>query len=160
MTVCTTSPRRPGVSHGRTGQEEGSAMRVHHLVGLTISASLLCLASAWAQGGGASQTGSINGKVTDASGAILPGVTVTAASPALMGVQTMITNEQGLYRFPAVPPGVYTLTYELTGFTTARREGISVALGFTATVHVDLSVATMQETVQVTAASPLIDVSA
>jgi hypothetical protein len=130
------------------------------LSALVFIAHLLLAGSAFAQGGGASATGSINGKVTDASGAAMPGVTVTASSPALMGLQTTTTNEQGLYRFPAVPPGLYTLTYELTGFTTVKREGISIALGFTATVHVELAVATLQEAVMVTAESPLIDVSA
>jgi hypothetical protein len=117
-------------------------------------------AGAWAQGGGASQTGTINGKVADTSGAVLPGVTVTASSSALMGLQTAVTNDQGLYRFPAVPPGAYSLSYELPGFRTIRREGVSIALGFTATVNVELAVAALEETVQVTSEAPLIDVNA
>ncbi len=67
---------------------------------------------AFAQGGGASTTGTIQGRVTDAQGAVLPGVTVIASSPAMIGTQTQATNENGLYRFPAVPPGVFTLTFE------------------------------------------------
>jgi hypothetical protein len=131
------------------------------LVTLALVPAMMLLAATplHAQGGGASQTGSINGKVTDNSGAGLPGVSVSAASPALMGVQTTTTNDQGLYRFPAVPPGTYALTFELTGFTTTKRESIGVTLGFTATVHIEMGVATVQEAVMVTAEAPLVDVT-
>jgi hypothetical protein len=107
----------------------------------------------------AQTTGSINGTVADNTGGMLPGVTVTAASPALMGVQTAVTNETGSYRFPAVPPGTYSLTYELAGFGTVKREGIVVNLGFAATVNVQLQVASLQETVTVSGASPVVDVT-
>jgi hypothetical protein len=114
-------------------------------------------AGAFAQGGGASSTGTIQGRVTDAQGAVLPGVTVTATSPALLGQQTSVTSETGNYRFPAVPPGTYTVTYELAGFNTLRREGVQITLGFTANLNVELTLATLQETVTVTGASPVID---
>ena len=117
-------------------------------------------ASAFAQGGGASSTGTIQGRVTDTSGAVLPGVTVTSTSPSMIGVQTQITNENGSYRFPAVPPGVYAVVFELAGFSGVKREGISISLGFTAALNVEMSVATLQETVPVTGDSPLIDTSA
>jgi hypothetical protein len=107
----------------------------------------------------AQTTGSINGAVVDNTGAVLPGVTVTATSPALMGVQTAVTNEQGQYRFPALPIGTYALSYELGGFANVRREGIIVPIGFTATVNVQLQLATLQETVTVTGASPVVDVT-
>ena len=69
---------------------------------------LLATPSAFAQGGGASSTGSISGEVKDDQGGVLPGVTVTATSPALVGgTATAVTNEAGIYRFPAVPPGEY-----------------------------------------------------
>ena len=77
-----------------------------------------------AQGGGASSTGTIQGRAADGSGAVLPGVTVTATSPSMIGAQTQITNENGTYRFPAVPPGEYSLTFELSGFSTVKRDGI------------------------------------
>ena len=115
---------------------------------------------AYAQGGGASQTGTILGKVSDSSEAALPGVTVTITSASLMGTQTQVTNESGLYRFPAVPPGSYTIKYDLAGFSTLVREQIDVSLGFTATVNVQLAVATLQETVTVTGESPVVDTSA
>ena len=109
------------------------------LVGTLIAALALAVsAPAYAQGGGASSTGTIQGRVTDAQGAVLPGVTITAASPALLGQQTTVTSETGNYRFPAVPPGTYTISYELAGFNTVKREGIQITLGFTANVNVEL----------------------
>ena len=116
-------------------------------------------ATAYAQGGGASSTGTIQGRVSDAQGAVLRSVTVTAISPSAMGAQTTATGETGNYRFPALPPGTYSLAYELTGFTRVRREGIQIALGFTATVNVELAPAALNETVIVTGDSPLIDTS-
>ena len=71
----------------------------------------LSAAPAFAQGGGASSTGSISGDVKDAQGGVLPGVTVTATSPAQIGTLTAVTNEAGVYRFPAVPPGEYRLSF-------------------------------------------------
>jgi hypothetical protein len=129
--------------------------------GFMIAACVLAIAApAFAQGGGASSTGTIQGRVTDAQGAVLPGVTVTATSPALLGQQTAVTSETGNYRFPAVPPGTYVLSYELAGFNTVRREGIQIALGFTANINVELALATLQETVTVTGESPIIDTTA
>ena len=127
---------------------------------LTVAFATAIASSALAQGGGASSTGTIQGRVTDAQGAVLPGVTVTATSPSALGAQTTITSETGNYRFPALPPGVYTVTYELAGFNAVRREGIQLALGFTATLNIELALATLQETVTVTGESPVIDTTA
>ncbi|HUQ87060.1 MAG TPA: carboxypeptidase regulatory-like domain-containing protein [Vicinamibacterales bacterium] len=113
-----------------------------------------------AQGGGASSTGTIQGRVSDSSGAVLPGVTVTASSPSMIATQTQVSNETGSYRFPAVPPGVYELSFELAGFNTVKRGGIQVSLGFTANVNAELALATLQETVTVSGASPVIDTTA
>jgi hypothetical protein len=126
---------------------------------LALLVALSFDASAFAQGGGASSTGTIQGRVTDAQGAVLPGVTVTATSPALIQPQTTVTSETGNYRFPAVPPGNFELTYELAGFNTLKRSGISITLGFTANVNVELALATLQETVTVSGESPVIDTS-
>ena len=127
-------------------------------LGLLIAASALAgAAAAHAQGGGASSTGTIQGRVSDAQGAALPSVTVTAISPSAMGVQTTVATATGHYRFPALPPGTYSLTYELAGFSVVKREGIQIALGFTATVNVELAVAAIQEVVTVTGDSPFID---
>ena len=132
------------------------------LFGALAALAIIATASApaLAQGGGASSTGTIQGRVADSSGGVLPGVTVTATSPSMIGAQSQVTNENGSYRFPAVPPGVYTLSFELPGFTSVKREGVSVALGFTANVNVDLTVANLQETVTVTGDSPIIDTTA
>src|SRR5262245_48017213 len=130
--------------------------RWFHLVAAVLIA-LLASTHAFAQGGGASSTGTITGKVTDSSGGVLPGVTVNATSPSMMGVQSVVTNTEGIYRFPGVPPGTYTVTYELPGFNTLKREGIDIRLGFTATINVELTVASLQETVTVTGESPVID---
>src|SRR5688500_59490 len=125
-----------------------------------IAIAVFIPALAAAQGGGASSTGTIQGRVTDPSGAVLPGVTVTAVSPSMIGVQTQVSNENGSYRFPAVPPGAYELTFELAGFSTVKREGIQISLGFTGNVNAEMAVATLQETVTVTGESPVIDTSA
>jgi hypothetical protein len=126
---------------------------------LALLAVVVFSAPAFAQGGGASSTGTIQGRVMDAQGAVLPGVTVTATSPSALGAQTAVTSETGNYRFPAVPPGEYELTFELAGFNTLKRAGISITLGFTANVNVELALATLQETVTVSGASPVIDTS-
>lgn len=104
-------------------------------------------------------TGSINGKVSDATGSVLPGVTVTITSPAMQGNRTDITGIDGNYRFPAVPPGEFRITFELAGFGTVVREGVRVGLGFTATINTELKVASLEETVTVTGASPVVDVT-
>ena len=131
------------------------------VLGLLVPLLVLGLApGARAQGGGASTTGVIQGRITDAQGAVLPGVTVVATSASMIGSQTAVSSENGNYRFPAVPPGAYVLTFELAGFNTIRREGIQIALGFTANVNIELALATLQETVTVTGDSPIIDTSA
>src|SRR5688572_22555529 len=126
---------------------------------LLVAMAIAVAAPAYSQGGGASSTGTIQGRITDAQGAVLPGVTVTASSPSLLGQQTTVSSETGNYRFPAVPSGAYTLTFELAGFNSLRREGIQITLGFTANVNAELSLATLQETVTVTGESPIIDTS-
>jgi len=103
--------------------------------------------------------GRVTGIVTDNSGAVLPGVTVTAAGPALIQPQSTTSGADGSYRFPALPSGVYTLTYTLQGFQTVRREGIRVVLNATLTVDAQLPVATLQEAVTITGESPTVDVT-
>jgi hypothetical protein len=137
-------------------------MRFPSIGGAVFAIALVLAASgvSFAQGGGASSTGTIQGRVTDSQGAVLPGVTVTATSPSLIQPQTTVTSETGNYRFPAVPPGTYELVYELAGFNTLKRSGIQITLGFTATVNGELALATLQETVTVSGASPVIDTTA
>src|SRR5689334_18591410 len=114
-------------------------------------------ATAAAQGTGAS----IIGRVTDESGGVLPGVTVTATSPALQVQQVMdVTNEVGEYRLAPLPIGLYEVTFELSGFQSARRPEIRLTVGFAARVDVSLNVATVSETVSVSGVAPIVDVTA
>jgi hypothetical protein len=102
-------------------------------------------------------TGVIRGVVSDDSGGVLPGVTVTLKGPATAGTPTTTTNETGVYRFPNLAPGAYQITVELTGFNTSTQTGIQVALGGTTEVGVQLKLSNQQETVTVVAQSPVVD---
>ena len=114
-------------------------------------------ASVLAQG---ASTAAITGVVRDSSGAVLPGVTVEAASPALIEkVRSSVTNESGQYRLAELRPGTYTVTFSLAGFSTLRRDGLELRTSFTAQVDAELTVSTLQETITVTGATPLVDVS-
>jgi hypothetical protein len=121
----------------------------------------LCVALLVAAGPAHAQEfrGRVNGTVTDNTGAVLPGVTVTATSPALIQPQVQVTGEQGDFRFLALPPGVYEVNFELAGFQSVKREGIRVVINQTLTVDQQLNVATLQETVTVTGESPIVDTS-
>src|SRR5262245_8571633 len=103
-------------------------------------------------------TGNIVGRISDQSGALLPGVTVTLKSPAIQGVHTALTDETGNYRFILLPPGTFSVTYELPGFRTLIREGVIVQVGVTTTLNINMEVATVAETVTVTGQSPVVDV--
>ncbi len=99
------------------------------------------------------------GTVKDTSGAVMPGVTVEAASPALIeGVKSAVSDDNGLYRISDLRPGTYKLTYTLPGFNTVIRDGVELQGNFTATINIDLSVGTLQESVTVSGASPVVDV--
>src|SRR4030095_13407591 len=101
-----------------------------------------------------STTGAIDGKVTDTSNAVLPGVTVTICSPAMMGPVDAVPNPAGDFRFTAITPGDYTATFELPGFAMMKRTEIHVAAGFTASLNIQMNVAGLGEAVTVTGASP------
>src|SRR5688572_6048265 len=123
------------------------------------SALLTALMALSAVAAHAQTLGTIAGSVKDASGAVLPGVTVEAASPALIEkVRSVVTDGTGLYRLVNLPPGTYSVTFSLPGFNTTRREAIEVSLGFTASIDVDLRVGAIEETVTVTGESPIVDV--
>src|SRR2546423_9313574 len=92
------------------------------------------------EGTASAQEASVIGQVTDASGAVLPGVTVTATSPALQLPQvTDVTNERGEYRLTPLPIGTYEVEYTLPGFVTVRRRALRLTAGFTAKVDVELA---------------------
>jgi hypothetical protein len=101
---------------------------------------------------------SIAGVVKDASGAVLPGVTVEAASPALIEkVRSVVTDASGQYRIVDLRPGTYSVTFTLTGFSVVKREGIELSGSFNATINADLRVGGIEETITVTGESPIVD---
>ena len=121
---------------------------------VTLACTLLFAAVASAQ-----ETSGIAGVVTDATGAVLPGVTVEAASPVLIEkVRAVVTDGQGQYKIVDLRPGTYGVTFTLPGFTTVRREGVELTSGFTARVETQMRVGALGETVTVTGASPQVDV--
>ena len=105
------------------------------------------------------EQGRMNGTVFDGQGGVIPGVTVTARSSALIGFQTSTTERDGRYRFPSLPPGQYTLVFELAGFQSVTRENVTVTTGNTMTADVQLQLATLAETVTVTGQSAVVDMS-
>jgi hypothetical protein len=107
----------------------------------------------------ASAQGSMVGVVKDTSGAVLPGVTVEAASPALIEkVRSVVTDGTGQYTIASLVPGTYSLTFTLPGFSTVKREGIELTGTFTAKVDAELRVGTVAETITVTGETPVVDV--
>src|ERR1051325_597007 len=128
-------------------------------IGLALFLVLLAAGAAAGQTV-SSTTGAIDGKVTDTSNAVLPGVTVTIASPAMMGTRDTVTSGTGTFRFVSITPGDYTVTFELPGFATVKRTDVRVGAGFTATQNVSMQVAGLEEAVTVTGASPVVDTQA
>jgi hypothetical protein len=108
---------------------------------------------------GQGEEASIIGRVTDESGAVMPGVTVTATSPALqVGQLADLTNERGEYRLTPLPIGTYTVEYSLSGFQTVRREGLRVTAGFVAKMDEVMKIGALAETLTVSGAAPIVDV--
>jgi hypothetical protein len=108
--------------------------------------------SAWAQS-------AIAGVVKDTTGAVMPGVTIEAASPALIErVRSVVSDGQGQYKIVDLRPGVYAITFTLPGFNTVKRDGVELPTNFTATINAELRVGELQETVTVSGASPVVDV--
>ena len=118
-----------------------------------VLAGVLCPAAVFAQA-------SITGVVKDASGAVLPGVTVEAASPALIEkVRSVVTDERGEYRIVDLRPGTYSVTFTLPGFASVKREGLELTSSFTASVNADMRVGGVEETITVTGETPVVDLS-
>ena len=101
--------------------------------------------------------GSIFGKVTDSSGGVLPGVTVTVTGPALQQPLSAVTSENGTYQFPSVPIGTFSVTFELASFKKAVRPNIVISTGFNAGVDQKMEIGNMTEEVTISAASPVVD---
>jgi hypothetical protein len=120
---------------------------------VVVALVLVIPAAAFAQSGS-----SIAGIVKDTSGAVMPGVTVEASSPALIEkVRSAVTDGAGQYKIVNLVPGVYTVTFTLAGFNTVRREDLELTSSFTATVNADLRVGALEETITVSGASPTVD---
>src|SRR3954447_3838472 len=117
-----------------------------------ITALLVCLTTSLAYAQGV-QTGTIRGIVHDQQGLAMPGVTVTAASPTLQGLRSVVTDSTGGFTLPNLPPGTYTVTYELAGFATTTQKS-NVLLGLVVDQNVTMRTAGVAETVQVVAESP------
>jgi len=131
---------------------------MRRMVRFALIAMLVAIASpvpARAQG---TSAGAIAGTARDASGGVLPGVTVEASSPALIEKsRTTITDDQGEYKIIELRPGTYSVTFTLPGFNTFKRDGLELSPNFTATVNATLAVGAIQETVTVSGSTPLVD---
>jgi len=127
-------------------------MRVFRIAMIATVLSVVMAGTASAQA-----QGSIFGKVTDASGGVLPGVTVTVSGPALQAPLVGVTQESGAYQFPVVPIGTFSVTFELTGFKKVVRNNIVIVNGFNAPVDMKLEVGAMSEELTVSAAAPVVD---
>lgn len=122
------------------------------LVGIALALAMLVPSAASAQS-------AISGLVTDSSGAILPGVTVEASSPALIEkVRAVVTDSQGRYSIVDLRPGAYTVTFSLPGFSSLVRDRIDLPSNFVATVNAELTVGSLEETITVSGGAPLVDV--
>lgn len=132
----------------------GWAQRRTRLRAWTSVAGLVCLLAI----PGLASAQEISGTVTDTTGAVLPGVTVEAASPSLIEkVRTVTTNDQGQYSIVGLQAGVYSVTFTLSGFSTVVREGVRLTAGFTADINGKLAVGSVSETITVAGASPVVD---
>src|SRR5499427_3336676 len=138
-----------------------------HQGGRSMRRVVICIILVWAgllflpplSSAQGTSTGIIAGSAKDSSGAVLPGVTVEASSPALIEkTRTTVTDSNGEYRIIELRPGAYTVTFTLTGFNTFKRDGLELSPNFTATVNATLGVGAIQETVTVSGATPLVDV--
>jgi hypothetical protein len=130
----------------------------HRLIHIVIATTMLLAATSGALAQSVT-TGSIAGEAKDATGAVLPGVTVEVASPALIEkVRTAVTDSSGAYKITDLRPGTYSVTFTLAGFAGVKREGINLTAGFTASINAEMRVGSIEETVVVSGQSPLVDV--
>src|SRR4051812_48721432 len=101
----------------------------------------------------------VAGTVKDTSGAVLPGVTVEVASPALIEkTRSTVSDGSGEFKIENLRPGPYTVTFSLTGFNTVKRDGIELTGTFTATVNAEMKIGAVEETITVTGETPIVDV--
>jgi len=142
------------MTDGRTSHAGRWRTRIITLAALVAATAWINVPSTYAQG----QSGSIAGVVRDSSGAVLPGVTVEASSPALIEkVRSAVTDGTGQYKIIDLRPGTYSVSFSLAGFSTVLREDVVLTASFTANVNADLRVGALEETVTVSGASPIVD---
>ena len=125
---------------------------MQRFLGALVAVSLFTSVSASAQSG----QGSLNGYVKDEQGGVLPGVTVTAAGPEILAPVVAVTDSAGFYRLQNIPPGTLTISAELPGFSSFKREGILMRAGSTFTVDIEMKVGALEETVTVAGDSPMV----
>lgn len=125
------------------------------LMGSLVALAIVSASEASAQTG----DGSLRGYVKDQQGGVLPGVSVTARSEALLAPVVAITDSDGYYRLNNLPPGTYVITVELPGFTTHRREGVIMRAGLTFAIDVELTIGNVAETITVSGESPMLETS-
>ncbi len=130
----------------------------NRLIGFLVAAGIAVMSStaAFAQ---SATTAAIAGVAKDSTGAVLPGVTVEAASPALIEkVRTAVTDDSGNYKIVDLRPGTYSVTFTLPGFGTYRRDGLELTTGVTVNIIGEMKVGSLEETVTVTGATPVVDI--
>src|SRR5262249_279684 len=152
-----TLPQLPRIVAG-SHSYSGSVVRRRQMK--TVRRMLICAVCVLAAASASAQvqTGSIVGAATDASNAVMPGVTVSVSGDRLIGgVQTQVTDSSGAYRFDRLPPGAYSVKFELQGFKTVTRDGIQISASFVATVNAKMEVGSVSETITVTGESPTVD---
>ncbi|TAK17236.1 MAG: hypothetical protein EPO35_03490, partial [Acidobacteria bacterium] len=153
--------RHPCPNHGPIVVRQSLAVKARRSTSMVrgvrrilFAAAILLIAAANANAQG---MGSIFGKVTDSTGGVMPGVTVTVSGTALQQPLTAVTGATGTYQFPTVPIGTYSVSFELDGFKKAVRNGIIITTGFSAPVDQKMEVGNKTEEVTVSAAPPVVD---
>src|SRR5207247_4413394 len=122
----------------------------------SLAAKILLLAAFCLLPAAVHAQSALTGVVKDTSGGVLPGVTVEAASPALIEkTRSTVTDESGGFRIVDLRPGIYSLTFSLEGFSSVKREGLELPSDFTMTVNIDLKIGALEETLTVTGSSPM-----
>jgi hypothetical protein len=133
-------------------------VRTHRGLGVCVVVACTLLLPPRVASAQQAQASGIAGVVRDTSGAVLPGVTVEASSPALIEkTRTVVTDADGRYNIIDLRPGAYLVSFSLAGFNVFRRDGIELTSGFTATVNAEMQVGALTETITVTGESPLVD---
>src|SRR5262245_59010840 len=154
MLVCRWQRLMFGARSRCRKHQGGVMVRTLYVVTACLIAVFLGASAAHAQ-----TTGAIAGSVKDTTGAVLPGVTVEVASPALIEkTRSAVTDGSGQYKITDLRPGTYSVTFTLPGFATVKREGVELSAGFTASINGEMRVGGLEETVTVSGASPVVDV--